>query len=181
MIYSSHFIDYLITMISDMNDAISTPKRRRKLTIQDLEAIADCVATMKLTETEACLHLDIPVQQWQCWKSRAKHSVKFESLITRTRANHIAGLVGKIKNAGDDFEITLPNGKTVARRGDWRANAFILEKTAPQFAPVQQSAVPQVTVQIGIIHEQLKRVIGFEDIKTIDAKPSVKMPIRRTT
>ena len=149
----------------DMIKTSKEPKqrkgKRRKLTIQDLEAIADCVATMKLTETEACLHLDIPVQQWQCWKSRAKHSARFESIITRTRANSIAGLVSKIQRAGDDQEITLPNGKVINKRGDWRAPAWLLEKTAPQFAPAQSAPPATVSIQIGLVHDQLKRVIGF--------------------
>ncbi len=168
-------------MISDMNQVIITPKRRRKLTIQDVQAIAECVATLKLTETEACLHLDIPVKQWQCWKNRAKHSANFESIITRTRASNIAGLVNKIKEAGEDYEIQLPNDKVVTKRGDWRANAFVLERVEPRFQQnTNQPAPASITLQIGIIHDQLKKVIGFDDIKLIEDKPKFKMPVRRS-
>ncbi len=162
----------------DTEPAISAPKRRRKLTIQDVQAIAECVATMKLTESEACLHLDIPPHQWQCWKSRGKHSANFETIITRTRANNIAGLISKIREAGNDYEIELPNGKVITKRGDWRALDSILTKVEPRFSPQVQSAAPQVTIQIGLIHEQLKRVIGFDGVKQIES-PKLKMPIRR--
>ena len=167
-------------MISDIESSIVTPSRRRKLTIQDIEAIAACVATMKLTETEACLHLGIKPKQWVSWKSKHRHGVTFDAIITRTRANSIAGLVGKIQRAGDDQEIILPNGKIINKRGDWHAPAWLLEKTAPQFKPDNgQAPAPQVTVQIGIIHDQLKRVIGFDDIKLIDNEHKIKMPMRR--
>ena len=164
------------------NEALGiAPKRARKLTNQDIQAIADCVATMKLTETEACLHLGIKPHQWKVWKSRGKHSATFETIIARTRANDIAGLVNKIRRAGDDQEIELPNGRIANKRGDWRAPAWILERVAPQFAPVNNAnAAPAVTVQIGIIHEQLKRVIGFDSQPAIEER-RIKMPIRKTT
>jgi|ERR1035437_326702 hypothetical protein len=167
-------------MISDTETAIATPKIRRRLTIQDVEAIANLVATMKMTESQACLHLAIKPHQWIVWKNRAKRSALFETIIERTRANSIAGLVGKIQRAGDDQEIILPNGKIINKRGDWRAPAWLLEKTAPQFKPDNgQAPAPAITVQIGIIHEQLKRVIGFTDVKEIESS-KLKMPIRNT-
>ena len=162
-------------MISYQNSQIATTKRRRKLTIQDVEAIARLVATRKMSESEAAIMLDIKPHQWVCWKSRHKHAATFETIITRTRANMIDGLVSKIEQAGDDQEIILPNGKVINKRGDWRAPAWLLEKTAPQFRPDNGTpAPPQVTVQIGIIHEQLKQVIGCEE----PAPKQIAMPTR---
>ena len=185
-------------MIKTAKEPKQRKGRRRKLTIQDAEAIARLVATRKMTESEAAIMLDIPTQQWQVWKCRGKHSANFESIITRTRANMIDGLVSKIEQAGDDQEITLPNGKIINKRGDWRAPAWLLEKTAPQFAPAQTAPPATVSIQIGLVHDQLKRVIGFSnpspaallpaasDIVADDGQTSlkrhlskVKMPIRK--
>lgn len=166
----------------DNEQAGMAPKRARKLSKQDIQAVADCIATMKLTELEACLHLGIKPKQFNLWKNRHKNLASFEDIIARTRAHDIAGLVNKIRRAGDDQEIELPNGRIANKRGDWRAPAWILERIAPQFAPQPANATPQVTVQIGIIHEQLKRVIGFDEPahKLIDVSPErkIKMPVR---
>jgi len=150
-----------------MNEPSSKPKARR-LVLSDIKAIARLVATRKMTESDACITLGIKPSQWQVWKTRNKRSELFETIITRTRGAMVDGLVAKIEQAGDDYKIELPNGKVINKRGDWRAPAWLLEKTAPQFAPQQINQTPQVTVQIGIIHEQLKRVIGFsnDDDKT---------------
>ena len=168
-------------MISDVNEPGIAPKQRRRLTSQDMNDIAKLVATRKCTETEACLMLDIPIRQWNCWKSRAKQSAKFESIIARIRGNYMAGLVDSIERAGDDKEIqcTCQRQVPIIKSGDWRAKAWIAEKIDTRFAPQQINQAPQVTVQIGIIHEQLKRVIGFNDIKEIE-QPKIKMPVRRT-
>ena len=162
-----------------------TRKVARKLTAQDLQAVADCVATMKLTTTEACLHLGIKPKQFNLWANRRKHNESFESIIARTRANSIAGLVKKIQNAGDDQEIILPNGKVVNKRGDWRAPAFLLQNVIASdcFYP-QVSTTPQVStnVNIQVMHDTLKRIIDAEVVSTNETRqieaPRVKMPVR---
>jgi len=167
-------------MISDTGQAQIAINRRRKLTMRDMDDVAKLVATRKCTEREACLMLDIPIKQWDCWKSRNKHSARFEDSIARIRGNYLTTLVDRIERAGDDKEIVTDKGKVITRTGDWRAKAWIAEKIDTRFAPQQQNVQPAtVTVQIGIIHDQLKRVIGFDDAKLIEDKPRIKMPVRR--
>lgn len=196
-------------MISDFNEASgftipsATKPKARRLVLSDINAIARLVATRKMTENDACITLGIKPSQWQVWKSRAKCSELFENIIARVRGNQVDTLISRIEAAGEDYEIQLPNGNVINKRGDWRAPAWLLEKTAPQFAPQQISQVPQVTVQIGIIHEQLKRVIGFSNTAletsllesngvTADTSSGcpindsgeikrIKMPVRRNT
>ena len=172
-------------MISDTEQAINPISKRRRITQFDIDEMARLVATRKCTEKEAALMLDIKPHQWDCWKSRNKHSARFESIITRIRGAYLTTLVDRIDKAGDDKEITITdsrgNEKTITRNGDWRAKAWIAEKIDTRFQNQPASAAPQVTVQIGIIHEQLKRVIGFDDAKVIDVQPErkIKMPVRR--
>ena len=151
-------------MISDVEQVKSKPKRARRLTIHDAEAIARLVATRKLTESEACLTIGIKPHQWIVWRSRKKNTPLFDTIITRTRADSINGLIDRIERAGDDYEITLPNGKVINKRGDWRALAWITEKIEPRFAdaPAQPNP-PAIAIQVNLIHEQLKKVIGVSN------------------
>lgn len=179
-------------MISDIESTISRPSRARKLTRRDMDDIAKLVSTRKCTEKEACLMLNIKYSQWEVWKCRAKRSAIFESRIARIRGNYLSGLVDSIDRAGDDKDITITdskgNQKTITKTGDWRAKAWIAEKIDTRFQNQVISQAPTVTVQIGVIHEQLKRVIGFDrTIDTIEDKPNValatssgiKMPKRK--
>lgn len=185
-------------MISDTEAHISAPRARR-LVLSDIKAIAKLVATRKMTEKDACITLGIKQSQWAVWKTRNNRSEMFENIIARVRGNQTDHLVSIIERAGDDQEITLPNGKVINKRGDWRAPAWLLEKTAPQFAPTQQSAPATVSIQIGLVHDQLKRVIGFTNPSATALLPGasdivadaiseplksnlskVKMPIRKS-
>lgn len=171
-------------MISRLDEQEFTKFKARKLTKQDAINIARLVATRKLTEIEACLSLDINPKQWSLWKNRHKNLISFDLIIARIKADHLSGLLDKIEKAGDDYEIELPNGKVINKRGDWRALAWIADKDQ-RFAPAANGQAAQVTIQIGIIHEQLKRVIGFNNEPIIEAKmisdsneKRVKIPIR---
>jgi len=142
------------------------PKQRKGKRVMfrehDIQAIADLVANCKMTEREACITLDFKPEQWNSWKSKHKRSAIFDTLLARTRGLQTKELVSRIASAGLDKEINLPNGKTITKTGDWRANAFILEKTSPAFAPATSAPPPAtVSIQIGLVHDQLKRVIGF--------------------
>ena len=185
-------------MISKHKEPKQRQGKRAMFRECDIQAIADLVSTCKMTEREACITLDFKPMQWASWKSKHKRSAIFDNILERTRGNQTKELVSRINSAGTDKEINLPNGKTITKVGDWRANAFILEKTAPQFAPAQTSAPATVSIQIGLVHDQLKRVIGFSNPSTIALLPAssdivvddgqtgikthlnkVKMPIRK--
>lgn len=174
-------------MISDIESHESKPKRRRKLTIQDAEAIIKLIIKQKCTESDAAITLGIEPNHWFSWKNKSNRAGKFASLLTRMREVKLSGFIDRIESAGDDYEIMLPNGKVINKKGDWRALAWLADKE-PRFAPATNGRAPVVTVQIGVIHEQLKRVIGFDrTIDIIEDKPNValattggiKMPKRK--
>jgi hypothetical protein len=173
---------------------IKEPKQAGKFTESEIKELARLVSECKMTESDAAICLGRRPEHWQTWKSRHKRSASFATLIAHTRGKMVDGLISKIKSAGEDQEIVLPNGKVINKRGDWRAPAWLLEKTAPQFANQQQSAPAPITIQIGLIHDQLKRVIGFaneplelDSVRTADNEPKrlesnlnkLKMPTRK--
>jgi hypothetical protein len=123
--------------------------RRRKLTLDDAKAIAKLVARRKLNESEACHVLGILPAQWQVFKCRNKAGAMFESIITRTKGLTINHAMERLEKAGEDQDITLPNGKVITKRGDWRADAARLPLLDPaRFGqqPGQQQASSSVSV-----------------------------------
>ena len=152
----------------------SVKPKRRKLTLQDAEAIANLVAESKLTETEACSRLDINRDQWFNFKSRGKRLEEFDRLITRIRGASIAHAMSKIKDAGDGVGMKQP---------DWRAHAFRLQTIAPERFGQQQGQGQQPVVAI-ISDAQLKaiadriygqpsqaQVVDVQEIKQVQDKP----------
>ena len=182
-------------MIMDNDNSLTGGKRRRKLTEVDIKAIADLITARKLTETEACISLDIKPEQWQVWKCRGKHGSKFESLIARARTENIKILLGRIDSASQDAEIEI-NGKVITKRGDWRAAAWLAEKTDARFQDAQAPANVTNNLQIVALHETLKKVfnspivnsspvcdvdrvsIADDGLKRLKASP-IKLPTRR--
>ena len=96
--------------------------KRRKLTMQDAQAVADLVIGSKCTEKEACLNLDINPDQWKCWKSKHQRDATFDTLCARLRGSEIQHSMRQIKNCGD----------VVGMKPDWRAHAFRLGAIAPE-------------------------------------------------
>lgn len=133
-----------------MDEVLATKSRARRITWQDAEAIADLV-TDSLTETEACLNIGISnVRQWFRFKERAKHKPQFDALLTRLRGNKLHGCIKAIRNAGDEREINLPNGKTYTKTGDWRAKAWLAERVlAPERLGDRQQPTNQTNVIMG--------------------------------
>ena len=99
-----------------------TPKRR-KLTLQDAEAVASMVIGHKITEVEACLNLDINPDQWRVFKCRNANGTAFATTCTRMRGSEIIHSMQTIKNCGDGVGMKQP---------DWRAHAFRLGVIAPE-------------------------------------------------
>jgi hypothetical protein len=184
-------------MISESQPPATHPKRRRKLTIQDADAIAKLIVKQKCTETDAAITLGINVGQWFSWKSKAKRAEQFASTLTRIREVKLSGFIDRIESAGDDYEIQLPNGKVINKKGDWRALAWLADKEK-RFQPESSATPATVSIQIGLVHDQLKRVIGFanESLQPLLPAPvdnvadddngqlksnlnKIKMPVRR--
>ena len=179
-------------MIMDTDSTQIGGKRARKLSMGDAEAIASLVATRKLLENEACLSLGIQYKQWLQWKSRHKHGATFESLITRMKADKLAGLLDNIEN--------VSNGIGVKQR-DWRAGAWIAERLAPERFALNQAPAINQTANVTVIamHDTLKRLFqspieslqpvcelasvttadeGLKQLKSNLAQ-SIKLPTRR--
>ena len=115
-----------------MADTVETPpsslpsiqrSKRRKLTLQDAEAIAKLVCESKVTEKEACEILDIVPQQWWIFKQRKNVTPQFERYISRIRGSAIEDAMSRIKACGDGIGMKQP---------DWRAHAFRLSVIAPE-------------------------------------------------
>ena len=157
---------------SELNHAGSTPKlikskgiksikgKVRKLTTIDLNEVARLVATRKMTETDACIMLDIKPSRWFDFKSRNRHSTEFSDAIIRMRENKICGMVDLIEDSA--------NGIGIKQR-DWRAGAWIAERLAPErFAQVKSDA-PAVTNNLNVVvmSDTLKRIYSNELEKPI--------------
>ena len=122
-------MDTAITVIPPT--AIANRPKRRKLTLQDAQAVAALVIDEKQTEREACLNLNINPEQWTVWKCRHKQSAMFEALCTRMRGAEIGHSMRQIKNCGDGVGMKQP---------DWRAHAFRLSALAPERFGAQAGA-----------------------------------------
>lgn len=143
-----HHMDTVLEPIS-LPESTSDKPKRRKLTGDDISNVAKLVSRRKLNESEACAVLDINYEQWRVFKCRAKHSKAFETIITRTKGFTINHAIERLERAGEDMEITLPNGKVITKRGDWRADAARLPLIDPERFGDRQQPANQTNVLIG--------------------------------
>lgn len=112
--------------------------KRRKLTMQDVKAVAELVAK-RLTETEACLQLEINPQQWFQFKNRSKRSEKFESTVSRVKGAKIQACMETLEEAGKAV-----NAKTGIP--EWRAADRFLERIDDRFVMRSDVNVNVLTV-----------------------------------
>jgi len=144
-------------------------KPRRKIDAAVIAQMAKAVATM-LTETEAARLCGLEPRHWFEWKSRAGRAGKFSALLEEFRANKISGLLERVQKSADGVDVKFP---------DFRA-ALALLKFQDQKRFGDSPAVPTnptPVIQISIIHEQLKKVIGFDDIKKLPSSANVGEPL----
>lgn len=156
--------------------AIYTPKKQRiKLTINDAVDIAELTVKYRMTETEACNHLDINAVRWFEFKVRKKVLPEYSKAQERIRAAKLKNVIESIDEAGDEREYSYVDKrgevKSMTKPGDWRAKAWIAERIlAPERLGQQQAAVaPQVNVYaaIGIDIDRLLAE-GYAKAKAID-------------
>jgi hypothetical protein len=143
-------------------------KPRRKIDAAIIAQMAQAVATM-LTESEAARLCGLEPRHWFEWKSRAGREGKFSALLEEFRANKIAGLLERVQKSADGVDVKFP---------DFRA-ALALLKFQDQKRFGDSPAVvmnPTPMIQISIIHEQLKKVIGFD----LPAKALPPAPVGET-
>jgi hypothetical protein len=131
--------------------------------------MAQAVATM-LTETEAARRCGIEPRHWFEWKSRAGRDGKFAALLEEFRANKIAGLLERVQKSADGIDVKFP---------DFRAALALLKfQDQKRFGDSPALAMnPTPLIQISIIHEQLKRVIGFDDVKSLPSSAPAGEPL----
>lgn len=144
--------------------SIYTPKKQRiKLTLNDAHDIAELMVKFRMTETEACNHLDINPVRWFEFKVRKKVLPEFSKAQERIRAARLVSVISSIDEAGDErsYDYVDKRGevKSITKPGDWRAKAWIAERVlAPErLGQQQQPQAVQVNVyaQLGIDVERL--------------------------
>jgi len=159
-----------------VNDGVSAgnkPNIARKLSLQDVKAVANLVATRCLTETESCHIIGIEPVRWFNWKQKAGRLAKFDSTLARMRAAKIEQCIARIDDCGDGIGLKQP---------DWRAKAWLLQVTdrkrfGNESAPVERETV----VNILVMAEAAKRIYDVETVepKLLSAKAKIKLPTRR--
>ena len=148
--------------------------RRRKITVEDMEAICTLVVTRRLTETEAASLQGISQAQWFHFKQLRHNQPRFEQIITRLRASNIDSCLKTIDEAGDKRTYVNKKGEVVECSGDWRAKAWIAERVlAPdRFADKRNDNTPaQPIIQVTILNELARQVYGAP---TIEVAPEAK-------
>ena len=150
--------------------------RKGKLTETDVEMIAEWMARNKSTETDACLGLGINLNQFRLWKYRKGNQPKFESILTRIRSIRCNSLISTIERAGTQG---LGN-----RPPDWRALAWLGEKTIPQLSNTPTSPLAAPNVQITVVTDALKRAYSLPEAITDTLIPqecqSTSTPVKET-
>jgi len=148
------------------DDILAGAIARRRIDATAIAGIAKLVAK-NLTESEACRRLGIQPRVWFNFKDRAGRGEKFAALLEAYRAHRIEHLLEQIEKSADGIGVKYP---------DFRA-ALALLKITDQKRFGETPAVeinPCPTVTINLIHDQLKRVIGFAsdaDVKALPAAP----------
>lgn len=153
-------------------------KQRRKITAADVEAIAELIVKRRLTETEACIHLGLNPRTWFCWKSDPRHGQNNSEALARVRAAWVESRCKSIEEVGDGANGT---------RRDWRAQAWMLERTLPERfgqqserapAPLPAIQAPTVNILVNAGYSDLPTPVAVRELppergpkQLTDAKP----------
>ena len=123
-------------------------KRKKRISLADVETVAFLVEAHRLEYKQACLVSGIHYPSFRNWMTRAKNEATLSDTLARTKAQWIAGRLAVISNAE-----TGRNG----HRADWRSAAWLLERTAkdkfgaqPIESAPQQQQKPIANYQIWI-------------------------------
>lgn len=164
-------------MVASLTDSEPKPlqrrSKRRKITIEDMEAVCKLVVTRRLTETEAASLQGIRQDQWFHFKQRKKIQPQFDQIVTRLRASNIDSCLKTIDEAGDKRIYVNKKGEQVECSGDWRAKAWIAERVlAPERFADRKNDAPQgpAQVSVNVLVSLASQVYG-----QVEAKPEVKM------
>jgi hypothetical protein len=138
------------------------------------ESIAELVVKYRLTESEACLHLNVRPQSWFNWKLHQRNAGRYDDIIARIRAGQLQNVISSIDRAGDERTIVTRKGDAVQVQGDWRAKAWIAERVlAPErLGDRQQQPQAQVHVHVTAMLQAVKQVYGEANTaQVIDVQP----------
>jgi len=146
--------------------AVYAPKKQRiKLTLNDANDIAELMVKFRMTETEACNHLDINPVRWFEFKVRKKVLPEFSKAQERIRAARLVGVISAIDEAGNEREYNYIDKrgevKTITKPGDWRAKAWIAERVlAPERLSDRQqnTTINQPVFNLNLIDATLAKV-----------------------
>jgi len=119
-------------------------KRQRRITISDLETLAQLCECERLNYREACGVLGLNYDSWRNWKERAENEARYSDIVARVKG---AWLKGRLDNIHD---------AEIGRRGhrcDWRASKALLEISSPQRygSQPQVDPVAQPVVAISVV------------------------------
>jgi len=135
-------------------------KQRARLTIRDAEDMAQ-LAAMRLTESESCAKLDIPVSTWRAWRARHNNEDIFTQIFERIKGERIAAHLQNIEKFSEK---------------DWRASECYLEKTQPSRFASRALAFPQENVTFNVHNDNRVLLLAVEAIYGKEALPAHKQP-----
>ena len=149
---------------------------RRRITPADAESIAKLLTVCRMTETEACAHLGIKVQNWFNWKLVQNNARRNNEVLARVRAAHIQSCIENIQ----DGSVGAGNHK----RADWRASDRLLGIMDPsrfgqqaQVASQQPSQAPttvNVWIDLAYAKPETGQVVDVQAKQITDSAPSDK-------
>lgn len=161
----------------------SSSRERIRLGVSDVEDISELIIRYRMTETEACSHLNINAKRWFEFKTRKKIAPEFSKAQERLRAARLKNAIDSIDEAGNErsYDYIDKRGevKSITKPGDWRAKAWIAERILAPERLGQQQAAPTATVnvynQLGISIDDIgSKVYAARQSKAIDVQASSK-------
>lgn len=115
-------------------------------------AIVKLISSRLLTEQEACAKLGHRYETWLRWKAKNENNEVVQELLAEGRADVLDRCLTRIEKSMDGQDVKQP---------DWRAAAWIAEKTAPErFGSKQVEAVQNNTLNVQVMLDSVRRVFA---------------------
>lgn len=155
-----------LTVLEPKAPQIASQTRRKRLTEQDILAIAELNAK-RVNDAQACELLDINYETWRSWKTRAKNQPRFARILARIKGIKIKNCMESIEKAGER---------------DWRATREYLSLIDPeQFNDRANSAPQTVNQEIHVHLNQMLAKVYAEPAKgqqqgVIDVQETKQLP-----
>lgn len=143
---------------------VQRKQRRKRITIADVEQIAQLTECQRLNFQEATALLGIGYDTWRSWKERAANQPRYAHIVARVKAAYLKGRLANIADA--------ETGKH-GHRADWRASKALLEicdRTRYGTEQPQSPPIPQ-PIQVSVIASWLdtaRKEIAAEQGQVVD-------------